>query len=171
MSSNKYALVAWTENGKVRMVPSLVDDMAEYYRQRIARLESLDEEGKDEVEWLLAQSRAHEAFAKFFLYHGRLREAYIEFSKAAEVCTDCSDLLWIDGDDCCFPVLPLFNRFLTMHRECVRLTQRDKFLARCYEGSDLQKQYRFYTTDLREWEWEDEECYESLKAWRFGRTT
>ena len=39
MSSKNYTLVAWTESGKLRMVPSLVNIAAEPYKETIARLE------------------------------------------------------------------------------------------------------------------------------------
>ena len=44
----KYTFVAWTGIGQVRMVPSLINDAAESYRERIARLDSLCE-GLDEI--------------------------------------------------------------------------------------------------------------------------
>lgn len=171
MPSKKYTLVAWTENGQVRMIPSLVNDAAEPYRHRIAYLESLCEEVEDEIGWLLAQSRAHEAFARFLLNVGHPREAYVEFSNAALVCTDCSDTLWVQGDSCDFPTLPLFCRFLAMHRECLRLVQGDRFLAISYERSDLRKHYRYYMRDHEETERELNEVYESQKAWKFGKTS
>ena len=171
MSSKKYALVAWTENGKVRMVPSLVNEAADYYRQRIARLESLCEEVENEVGWLLSQSRAHEDLARFLLSVGFPREAYIEFSNAATVCTFGPDELWLQGDNCGFPALPLLYRFLAMHRECVRLAQGDRFLASSYEKSELRKDYLFFTKDDRETARELGEVWEEMKAWRLGKTS
>ena len=170
MSSKKYTLVVWTENGRVRMVPSLVNDAAEPYRQRIARLESLRGEVEDEVGWLLAMSRAYEEFARFLLYFGRTREAFTAFSNAAAVCSLGSHALWVQGDSCDYPTYPLFNRFLAMHRECVRLAQGDRFLALSYEGSQLQWDYEFFTRDRREKEQELDEVAEILRAWRFGKT-
>ena len=49
MSSKNYTLVAWTENGEVRMVPSLVNVAAEPYKDRIARLEARWENVEDEI--------------------------------------------------------------------------------------------------------------------------
>ena len=171
MSSKKYTLVAWTENGQVRMIPSLINDAAEPYKKRIAYLESLCEEVEDEIGWLLAQSRAHEAFAKFLLNVGHPREAFVEFSNAAIVCTNCSDIFWMQGDNCSFPTLPLLCRFHAMHRECLRLAERDRFLALSYEKSDLRKYFLSFIRDDREIERELNEVYESQKAWRFGKTS
>lgn len=49
MSSKKYTLVAWTENGEVRMVPSLIHVASKPYRDRIERVESRWEEVNDEI--------------------------------------------------------------------------------------------------------------------------
>ena len=171
MSSKKYTLVAWTENGKVRMVPSIVNEAADYYRQRIARLESLRDEVEDEIGWLLAQSRTHEDFARFLLRVGHPREAYTEFCNAATVCTFCSDELWLQGDNCGFPALPLLRRFLSMHRECVRLAQGDRVLAITYARSDLRKDYLHFTQDDRDATRELDDVWEEMKAWRFGMTS
>ena len=63
--SKSYSLVAWTENGQVRMIPSLVNEMKVPYEEKIARIESQDYQ--NEVGWLIAQSRAWEEYARFFL--------------------------------------------------------------------------------------------------------
>lgn len=167
----KYTLVAWTEHGAVRMVPSLVNEASEPFRERIEYLESLWEEVEDEIGWLLAQSRAHEEFARFLVSVGHTREAYVEFENAAKVCTYCSDGLWLQGESCDFPALPLLYRFLAMHRECIRLAGKDPFLMGLYEGSDLQGSYLFFTLDDRRTEQEFEESYASMRAWRFGKVS
>ena len=170
MSNKKYTLVAWTENGHVRMVPSLVNTASEHYRERIARLEAQWEQVDDEIGWILAQSRAHEAFARFLLRVGYPREAYAEFKNAAMVCAWCPDHLWLQGETCDFPALPLLHRFLSMHRECIRLAQQDRLLALLYEGSELESDFLFFTRDERVTEKEFNESHESLRAWQFGRT-
>lgn len=169
MSSKKYTLVAWTENGEVRMVPSLIHVASKPYRDRIERVESRWEEVNDEIGWLLAQSRAHEDFARFLLRVGHPRKAYVEFENAARVCIWCSDTLWLQGESCDFPALPLLYRFLAMHRECVRLAAKDRFLTLAYEGSELESDYLFFTRDDRETERIFDACFESRKAWRFGK--
>ena len=149
MSNKKYTLVAWTEKGQVRMIPSLVNEASLPYREKIHRLESRGND-RDKVGFLLAQSRAHEEFARFLLSVGHPREAYVEFENAAEVCTWCPDELWNQGDEGGFPELRLFRRFLSMHGECLRLALEDRFLQLSYEGSQLQRDYRNFTLDFRE---------------------
>lgn len=169
MSNKKYTLVAWTEKGQVRMIPSLVNEAAEPYRRRIAHLESLCDEIEDEIGWLITRSRAHEAFARFLLDVGHPREAYVEYSNAAIVCTLCSDRLWINGGRCDFPEIHLFSRFLAMHRECIRLARTDRLIAISYERSELRRDYIYFIKDDVETARELDKAYESQKAWRFGK--
>ena len=136
MSSKKYTLVAWTQKGEVRMIPSLINDAAEPYRRRITYLESISEDIEDEIGWLIAQSRAHEAFARFLLSVGHPREAYVEFSNAALVFT----FFRLQGEHDSKNRL-LSSCFLSMHCECIRLTQKDRLLSLIYEGSELQRHY------------------------------
>jgi hypothetical protein len=170
MCNKKYALAAWTERGEVRMVPSLVYEAARPYRERIEKLEARYEDYEDEVGWLLSLSRAHEAYARFFLRVGLPREAYFEYSKAATVCAWCSDSLWLQGVSCDFPTLPLLHRFLAMHRECVRLARKDQCLALVYEDSELEGMYLSFTRDDRETDEEFEKVLDYMRAWRFGKT-
>ena len=170
MSNKKCTLVAWTEKGTLRMVPSLVNIVSEPYREKIESLESQWEDVEDEIGWLLARSRAHEEFARFLLDIGYHRESYEEYRNAAVVCAGCSDELWLQGENCDFPALPLLYRFLSMHRQCVRLALRDVFLRNRYKGSDLEERYLFFTLDDRIAEKEFSDILESRKAWRFGKT-
>ena len=166
----KYTLAAWTENGEVRMIPSLINEMSVPYREKIERIEAQWETVENEIGWLLARSRAHEDFARFLLRVGHPREAYEEFKNAAEVCTLCSDELWLQGDTCDFPALPLFRRFLAMHRQCMLLVRNDRYLQGRYLGSQFDSRYRFYTNDRWETRLKLDEAYETRKAWRFGKT-
>lgn len=150
MSNKKYSLVAWTEKGRVRMIPSLVNEVSIPYRETIERLKNRERVFRDKVAWLHARSRAHERFARFLLHVGHPREAYVEFENAAEVCTLCPDERWNYGDIGFFPDLSLFRRFLSMHAECLRLVEEDRFVRIVYEGSQLQHDYRNFTRDFRE---------------------
>ena len=170
MPNKKYTLVAWTEKGQVRMVPSLINEAAEPYRRRIVHLQSI-QEVKDEIGWLLTRSRAHEAFARFLLSVGHSREAFVEYSNAAIVCTLCSDRLWIEGDRCDFPEIHLLSRFLTMHRECVRLAHEDRFLALSYEHSEVRKDFLCFTRDERDARRVLDEVWDEMKAWKFGKSS
>ncbi len=170
MPSKKYTLVAWTENGEVRLVPSLINDAAEPYRRRIAYLESFRGDVEDEGGWLIAQSRAHEAFARFLLRVGHPREAYVEFSNAAVVCTFCPDTVRAQGGTGDPRARALAGRFLAMHSECVRLAQMDRLLGLIYEGGELQRRYLHYTRDSIEVKRESNEIQDTRKAWKFGKS-
>ena len=170
MSNKKYTLVAWTEKGQLRMVPSLVNELSLPFRERIEEIESKWETVEDEIGWLMAQSRAHERLAMFFMSVGHPREAYEEYKNAAMVCAWCSDDLWLQGEACDFPALPLLYRFLSMHRKCILLTLKDEFLKNRYRGSDLEGHYLFFTLDDQNTEREFSECYENMRAWRFGKS-
>lgn len=168
MSYKKYTLAAWTENGRLRMVPSLVHECSIPYRERIEWLENHYPDDDNEIGWLMAQSRAHERFARFFLSVGHQRDAYKEYENAAMVCAYCSDELWLQGEACDYPALPLLYRFLSMHRRCVILAMKDEYLKNLYRDSTLEGHYLFFTLDDRNLEREFSECYESMRAWRFG---
>ena len=167
--AKKYVLAAWTENGKVHMIPSIVNEIAAPYRERIDSLETRRHDFETEVGWLLAKSRAHENFARFLLRVGYPKEAYVEYENAAKVCALCSDNLWLQGDNCGYPTLPLLYRFLSMHRECLRLASANPLLQKCYKGSELESLYCWFNVDTRETNQEIDETLASLRAWRFGR--
>ena len=166
--SKSYFLVAWTENGQVRMIPSLVNELKLPYEEKIARIESLDYE--NEVGWLIARSRAWEEYARFFLNLGYFRQAYQCYEIAAGVCSFCSDIFWVQDENSERPVLPLYHRFLSMHNRCKWLIRQHPVLGDEYRGSDLENSYLFYSSDDRRREREFNESYESMKAWHFGHS-
>lgn len=173
MEKNGYALAAWTENGQLRMVPSLVNEAAIPYRKKIDRLANdwnVDRTDAQEIGWLLAQSHAHEEYALFLLRVGCAKEAYEEYSNAAQVCLYCSDRLWLQGTRGDFPVLPLYHRFHAMHRKAWELTRNDPSLQFQYENGGLKGLYLWMTIDERDDDAEFEQILEYKRAWRFGRT-
>ena len=170
MSNKKYSLVAWTEKAEVRMIPSLINECSLPYRERIAFLEDRQGAFRSKAEWLLERSRAHEALARFFLRVGRPQEAYLEYANAAEVCAICYDEIRVQGDRCDVPVLPLYKRFLAMHSCCLELAGKHPVLRRCYEGSQLEGLFLWFTLDAREEGRELRNAREARKAWRFGKT-
>lgn len=168
MAFKSYSLVAWTEEGKVRMVPSLVNEMKVPYEEKIARLES--REYDDELEWLLDRSRAWEEYAEFFLDLGYFRQAYRCYENAALSTTPGSDLLWVQDLDSERPVMPLYYRFLAMHGKCRELIGQHPGLQEEYSAGRLERSYLFYTQDeRREWREMQESC-QSMKAWSFGKS-
>ena len=142
MENKKHCLVAWTQKGQIRMIPSLINELAEPYRERIAEVETKYPHKDNEVAWLLAQSRAHEDFARFLERLGRPNEAYQEFENAALVCTFGEDKGWLYGEECKKESRPLLYRFLAMHRECLDLTKGSKVLGIWYDMGLLRKTFR-----------------------------
>lgn len=172
MANKKYALAAWTEGGRIRMIPSLVNELSVPYREKIERLDGqwdVDRTDSQEIGWILTRSRAHEDFARFLLRVGYPKEAYIEYENAAKVCTLCSDRLWLQGCRGDFPVLPLYHRFMAKHRQCVRLADDSPVLKGVYEEGELKGLYLWLTIDERDWDEEFEAAMECRKVWRFGR--
>lgn len=165
-NSKSYSLVAWTEHGRVRMIPSLVNEMCEPYREKIARIET--QKYENEISWLIARSKSWEEFARFFLNVGYAKQAYQCFENSAEVCLFGSDSLWIQGDTCYYPTMPLYYRFLSMHGRCKWLIRENPELKFEYEGSELERDYLSITHDQRESSKEFWESIESMKAWHFG---
>lgn len=150
------------------MIPSLVNELKVPYEEKIAHIESLDYE--NEVGRLIAISRAWEEYARFFLNLGYVRQAYQCYENAARVCSFCSDIFWIQDENCERPALPLYHRFLSMHNRCKRLIRQHPVLVDEYRGSDLENSYLFYSSADRRRESEFNEIYESMKAWHFGHS-
>ena len=165
--SKSYELVAWTENGHVRMIPSLVNEMKVPYEEKIERIKSQDYD--NEIGWLIRLSKAWEEYARFFMELGYYRQAYQCYDEAAQICTDCSDGLWCQSETCEFPTLPLLYRFFSMHNRCRKLIKEHPSLKHLYDGSFLERSYLFFTKDDRQAEREFHESCESMRAWHFGR--
>ena len=142
MENKKHCLVAWTRKGSMYMIPSLINELAEPYRNRIAALDARYHRRDDEVARLLAKSRAHEDFARFLLGVSRPNEAYQEFENAALVCTFGTEKGWLYGEECPGECKPLLYRFLHMHRECLDLAARSELLRICYDRGALRRHYR-----------------------------
>ncbi|MBR5943722.1 MAG: hypothetical protein IKZ94_02105 [Lachnospiraceae bacterium] len=171
MANKKYTLAAWTDKGRVRMIPSLVNELSVSYRDKIGRLEAYERKPDNEIGWLLSRSRAHEEFARFLMRVGYPKEAYTEYANAAKVCTLCSDDLWVHGDYGYAPPLPLLYRFLAMHRECLKLASEHPALMEVYRESGMEEKYLWYTADMRECRSELKDVLEKQRAWRFGKTS
>lgn len=173
MQKKNCTLVAWTENGQVRMILSLVQAGAVYYLEKARRLEEGYSEvynAGDEISWLLRWSGALEDCAVYYLRFGLYRDAYKCYDAAARVCSYCSDELWLQGCRCDFPTLPLLYRFLAMHGRCRQLVRKYPALQLDYRGSELESDYLWFTTDDRDSEAEVCGCIEYLKARDFGKS-
>ena len=171
MADNHPTLIAWTDHGQLRMIPSLAEECAAPFRERIERLErDWPFAERDEVGWLLTRSCAYEALACYYLRLGCLSQAFDAYASAAMQCGYCSDRLWLQGVHCDFPALPLLGRFHAMHARCRELAREHPSLRLRYRDSDVRHWYLAFTTD----EWEDELLWREIstlaRAWRFGKS-
>lgn len=160
--SKSYALTAWTDNGQVRMIPSLVDKLRKVYENRIAKLESQNRYCEyDELDWLLSISEAWEKYGKFHIRHGDYNAAYRCYIQAAYACAECSDGLEMDG------ILPheLSSRLCVMYNQCIQLVRLYPALRDKENSLTLRKLSRWAYPTRRETEEEFRESQEYMKAW------
>lgn len=180
--SKSYSLVAWTDNGRVRMVPSLVkltecellDEIIRLREQFCRKKEDRDIHGvftmtpNEEIEGRIDISKAYERLADFELESGSVREAWWALTKAAACCADCSDGLWIYDRNSFYPALPLLRRFYALHGRALRLIGRYPSLRKLYRGSELEEDYRTFSADRRLLREEIREADTWRKAMHFG---
>ncbi len=172
MRNSKYELAAWTDGGKVRMVPSLVREFAQPLVERINMLaETRVRNVFDEPGHILALSRAHEALARYLEALGYRISAFREWVAAAHVCRCCDDFWWADCDEGFILMKPFAGRFFAMYAECRRLLRENPDLrhCRCYER--LMADFNVITMVLDIWDEQAREIMEEQKAWRFGRSS
>lgn len=182
-NSKTYALVAWTENGRVRMVPSLAN---EYKHELLEELITLteafnkrqwerDRHGRftmtpgEEIDGRIEISLAYERLAGVYLDSDAVRDACWALCKAADWCADCSDGLWIYDANSFYPAVPLVRRFYEMHRQVLRLVRQHPSLREIYRGSQLESDFLLFSKDRRLMQEEIREGDEWRKAMNFGR--
>ena len=176
-NSKSYALVAWTDNGRVRLNPGLLDDeilrdLDETCRLKLAFLRELERRdaagrrcrgyARREIDARIALSRSYERLAGTFLLAARIRDAWWALGQAAEVCADASDALWVQGENSSHPAFPLLHRFYEMHGQALRLARRYPSLRKLYRGSGLERDYLEFSLDQRLL-WEE---LREAEAWR-----
>lgn len=166
-----YQLMAWTEKGQVKMIPSLVAELAEPFVQRI---QAVEEEPRargeeEETEQLIRHSRAHEALGRFFLRVGYWEDAFLQFAEAAMTVTYCSDELWNDAEVGFLLHTPLEHRFLAMYNRCREMADEHPGINGSVQWQTLLNQWRRVTDVHRIWSAEFREVTQSARAWRFGR--
>lgn len=166
-----YQLMAWTDKGQVKMVPSLVAELAEPYVQRIQDLEEEPRaHGEDaETEQIIRLSRAHEALARFFMRVGYWEDAFLQFAEAAQLITKCSDELWNDAEVGFLLHIPLEHRFLAMFNRCSQLAKEHPAIKGSIQWHKLFHDWHRVTDVHRFWSAEDKEITQTARAWRFGR--
>jgi len=166
-----YQLMAWTDKGQVKMIPSLVAELAEPY---IRQIQAADDEPrargeKAETDQLIRRSRAYEALARFFLRVGYWEDAFLQYAQAAMVVTFCSDELWIDADEGFLLHTPLEHRFLSMYGRCKQLAEDHPTIKESTQWETLNRRHRTVTEVHRIWADEFREVSRSARAWRFGK--
>ena len=165
-----YQLMAWTDKGQVKMIPSLVPELAEPFVKRIHAAEHETRAcGEDaETEQLIRHSRAHEALARFFLRVGYWEDAFLQFAEAAMAVTNCSDELWNDAEVGFLLHTPLEHRFLAMYNRCREIADDHPAIKGSIQWHKLQRKWQSVTNVHRIWADEFREVTQIARAWRFG---
>ena len=183
--SKSTSLVAWTDKGRVVMVPYLLDEMHEQYLEEIQHLDEVcdddplffrDEERpywtgverywEAEIYHLLRKSGKWEAYGDFLLGAGRIWDAYECYENAATECLCCSDGLWCDTETSQRPMTALLYRFFDMYERCQQLVRQYPYLRLKFQGSWLEKKYEDFTSESEQ-AWKEMEEYD--RAWNFGK--
>lgn len=175
--ANSYQLVAWTEKGQVRMIPS---EIHTYMHEEMERIDLLKERIRygtyHEVNDILQVSSACEKTAFHLLDLGQINAAFLLLAEAALCCTAASRINWADsewGDILC---KSLRGRFFAMLGQCKDLVHEYPNLRYTWEDSGLRQACKHITGpfDLFELEWtgpsgDMEEAVRYNKALRFGK--
>ena len=166
-----YQLMAWTEKGQVKMIPSLVSELAEPYVRRIQEAEDEPRaRGEEaETEQLIRHSRAHEALGRFFLRVGYWEDAFLQFAEAAMTVTYCSDELWNDAEVGFLLHTPLEHRFLAMYNRCREMADEHPAIKGSVQWQKLIHEWCKVTDVHRIWSAEFREVTQAARAWRFGK--
>ena len=134
-----YQLVAWTDNGQVRMIPSQIDA---YIHEEIEHLKRVSDRVRygtyHEVGDLLKVSCAYEKLARNLLDLDQRRAAFHFLAEAAHCCT-ASHNNWEDtewGEVLC---KPLRGRFFAMFCACKDLLRKYPKLQYAWEESGLRQ--------------------------------
>ena len=134
---NCYQLVAWTENGQVRMLPSEVTDYLNAELDAINRLLGrIRYRTAYELSDIFRASQAYEKLAVRLLDLGQVEEAFEQYVQAARCClfsNEWDDTEW--GEVLC---KPLRGRFFAMFNECKDLVRKYPRLQYNLDVSRLQ---------------------------------
>lgn len=172
---NFYQLVAWTDNGQVRMLPSEVAAFLQAELDAINRLigkiryRSVYERGD-----IFQVSQAYEKLAVRLLGLGQIEDAFEQYVQAAQCCLSSKE--WNDtewGEILC---KPLSGRFFAMFCECKDLVKKYPRLKYNWGKSGLRDScnlvtYAFncFENELKACTGDPKEAREYTKALRFGK--
>ena len=171
-----YQLVAWTDKGRVKMIPAEINDFILGEMDVINRqMDRIRYGSPHEVGDLLRLSSAYEKLALQLLDLDQKADAFFLFSEAAHCCT-ASGNNWQDtewGEMLC---KPLRGRFFAMFCQCKDLVRKYPELRFAWDTSGLQRTCDDITYPDRviEAEWEAdsgdfEEARAFSKALQFGK--
>ena len=175
--ANSYQLVAWTDKGQVRMIPSLINEYIQEEMKRIHQVEENVRYGtRYEVHDLLKLSNAYEKLALVLQGLGESDTAFNAYSKAA-LCCSASDNNWEDTEWGELLFGPLRRRFFEMFSACKDLIHFYPKLQYYWANSGLQEALENITHRDRMIEYECERTYGNVReaiaysrALRFGNS-
>ena len=151
-----YQLVAWTDKGRVRMLPSEVNTFLHEELDKINRLsDRIRYNTCHEVHDLLEWSCAYEKLALQLLDLGQVEDAFRQLSQAALCCT-ASWNNWEDTEWGYVLCKPLRGRFFAMFCASKDLVRKYPMLQYVWEDSGLQEACDHLTDAYRCFELE---CY------------
>lgn len=149
-------LVAWTENGRVRMLPSLVRQLAQPYIEQIEDIESLRPfHFREQSKYLIELSRSYENLGVYYERVGYIRDAFDAYAAAAIEVTNVDDFWWCDCDEGFVLSMPFRGRFFTMYGQCRRLLRKLPALRDTAAYAALMDDYKRVTAVLDIWHQEN----------------
>ena len=171
-----YQLVAWTDKGRVRMLPSEVNAFIHEEVQQLNRISDGVRYGTyHEIGDLLKVSSSYEKLALNLLNMGQTETAFLLLAESAHCCTasrnNWEDTEW--GEILC---KPLRGRFFAMFCACKELVRKNPKLQYAWEDSGLQQACDDITYAYKrfEIEWNGDsgdfwEAWNYSKALQFGK--
>ena len=150
-----YQLVAWTDNGQVKMIPS---EIASFLHTELDNINFMSNriryKTNHEVHDLIQVSSAYEKLGLRLLDLGQTEDAFIQFSQAALCCT-ASGNNWRETEWGDVLKKPLKGRFFAMFCQCKDLVRKYPKLRFAWEESGLQSECNHITYAYRcfEIEW------------------
>lgn len=174
--AKSYQLVAWTDKGRVRMIPS---QLKAYINDEIQQLNRINDSVRygtyHEVNDLLKVSSAYEKLALNLLDLGKAEEAFLLLAEAAHCCT-ASLNNWRETEWGDVLEKPLRGRFFAMFCACKDLVRKHPKLKYVWEDSGLQQACNHLTYADRCFEiaWNGDsgdfwEAWHYSKALQFGK--
>ena len=165
-----YQLVLWTEHGHLRSLPSIVEELAEDYRRRIERLERINPDSFDaEIEHTMRLSQAYENLGELYCRFGHWEQAFEQFVQGAEVCVNCSDFFWCEGEYAFSLCKPFSSRFFRMYGKCCKLISKHPWLSLSEKKKDLDESFESVIEDNETRHAESDRAWEDNMAFYFGK--